>query len=88
MTSSGVYCDEEVYRYLSDVAVLLFNSVVVLIPNGSFWDVPVLHSMSDMFPHCETPRFTPTQNNSRNYSSLYIVIFIVFASETDGKTYA
>ena len=33
---------------LSDVVVVLLSSIVVLTPNGSFWDVPVSNSVSEM----------------------------------------
>jgi hypothetical protein len=33
---------------LSDVVVTLFSSIVFLNPNGNFWALPLLHSVSDM----------------------------------------
>jgi hypothetical protein len=33
---------------LLDAVVTFFSSIVVLSPNGSFWFVPLLHSVSDM----------------------------------------
>jgi hypothetical protein len=33
---------------LSGVAVTFFGSFVVLTPNGNFWNVPLLHSVSDV----------------------------------------
>jgi hypothetical protein len=33
---------------LWDVVVILFSSIVVLTPNGHFWNVPLLHSVCDM----------------------------------------
>jgi len=35
-------------QVLSDVVVKFFSSIVVLSPNGSFWIVPLLHSVGDM----------------------------------------
>jgi hypothetical protein len=36
---------------LSDAAVTFLSSIVVLIPNGNFWTVPLLHSVSGMSHH-------------------------------------
>jgi hypothetical protein len=33
---------------LSDVIVIFFSSIVVVRPNGTFWVVPLLHSVSDI----------------------------------------
>jgi len=33
---------------LSNVIVIFFSSIVVLTPNGKFWVVPLLHSLSDI----------------------------------------
>jgi len=33
---------------LSDVIVIFLSSIVVLTPNGKFWVVPLLHSLSDI----------------------------------------
>jgi len=33
---------------LSDVVVKFFSSIIVLTPIGSFWIVPLLHSVGDM----------------------------------------
>ena len=41
---------------LSDAAVLFFNSIIVLTPNGNFWIVPILHSPSDLFKKYSTRR--------------------------------
>jgi hypothetical protein len=32
----------------SGIVVLFFSSIVVLTPNGHFWNVPLLHSVNDM----------------------------------------
>jgi len=34
---------------LSDV-VIIMSSVVVVTQNGNFWAVPLLHSVTDMYP--------------------------------------
>jgi len=34
---------------LSDVVVILLGSIIVLTPNGNFWIVPLLHSVSDIY---------------------------------------
>ena len=34
---------------MADVAVTFSSSKVVLTPNGSFWIMPLLHSVSDTF---------------------------------------
>jgi len=36
---------------LSDVAVTFLSSIVILTPNGNFWTVPLLHSVSGMSHH-------------------------------------
>jgi hypothetical protein len=33
---------------LSDVAVAFFSSIIALSPNGSFWILPLFHSVSDI----------------------------------------
>jgi hypothetical protein len=35
-------------RLLSDTAVIFFSSIALLTPNGNFWVVPALHSVSGM----------------------------------------
>ena len=33
---------------LSDVVVTFLSSIIILTPNGNFWVVPLLHSLSDL----------------------------------------
>jgi hypothetical protein len=49
--NNGIQRDMYWQRYvsvLSDIAVIFLSSMVVLIPNGNFWVVPLLHSVSHM----------------------------------------
>ena len=39
---------------LSDVGLVFLRSIVILTPNGNFWVVPLLHSVSDMYMLCAT----------------------------------
>jgi hypothetical protein len=42
---------------LSDVAVTSFSSIIALNLNGSFWILPLLHSVSDIFAAYQTVHF-------------------------------
>jgi hypothetical protein len=53
MASRGMFQTTSV-MVLLDVTVIFFRSVVVLTPNGNFWTVVLLHSMSDIIGFLDT----------------------------------
>ena len=54
--------------------LILFYFITILL---YFSRHPFLtHPQPTFLPHCEWPSFTPTQNNRKNYSSVYLNLYI------------
>jgi hypothetical protein len=50
---------------LSDAADTFFSSIVVLTPNGNFWVVPLLYSISDIWTELSVRWVTQDKNSQK-----------------------
>jgi hypothetical protein len=79
ITHIGTLFSKNIHRQmpiLSIVVVIYLNSIVVLTPNGQFWIVPLLHSVSDIAFTWSLKR-TGTPWNAVQKSSLPVSLGLV-----------